>query len=653
MSNKKPVQKPIQKQHKQQPKSADVKKTGASLSSNNRNQYLFIFGLLVVIFIVYSRSFSNQFINYDDDFYILEHPYLQNFSFANIKPMFTEFYGSQYAPIPFIFLGFIHMIGGFDPVYYIVFGLLMHLTVTYLVFIFIRNLTSKLNIAIITAALFGLATVQVESVTWIAGMVKTISYSIFFVGALITYLKYTKTLKPKYLIYTLIWFICSCLCKEQAVALPLALIVLDLYQKRKIFSAKLIIEKIPFFIISLIFGYITIKASGSNQEVKFTEQFSLMDRIFYASYALDNYLLKMIYPYKLSLFYPYPSLKKMGAMIYVYPVVLAAITSLFLLAVKKKKAYIIFGGLFFIVGILFSLALQVISVREVVMADRYVYLASVGFFFIIAFGINELIERKKVSSTILYSVIVVYLGIMAILTSNRTLIWKDTITTTSDVLKNYNSPVAYLNRGYEYKGQKKYDKALEDYNNAILYNPKYALAYQNRGVVYFILQKDSLALADYNKSIEIDSNVAAVYANRGAAYARMGKPDLALKDFGKALQKDPQQKDALNNRSLVYYQMGKFNESIADLDKYLKLYPTESDFYNLRALCKTSLEKYDEALVDYNLALQYKPNDGIILQNRSFMYYRKGDKVNALRDAEASMRVGVKFEQNYLNALKQ
>lgn len=652
MSKKTPVSSQVQKKNIPPVKTNAAKKNVVS-NKSNRNQYFYILGLLAIIFIVYSRSFSNQFINYDDDFYILKHPYLQNFNFSHIKPMFTEFYGSQYAPIPFIFLGFIHMIGGFEPIYYIVFGLLMHLTVTYLVFIFIRNLTDKINIALITAALFGLATVQVESVTWIAGMVKTISYSIFFVGALITYLKYTKTDQKKYLLYTLILFICSCLCKEQAVALPLALIVLDMYLKRKTFSIKVLVEKLPFFIISLIFGIITIKASGSNQELRVTQEFSFFDRIFYASYAIDNYLMRLIIPYKLSLFYPYPSLKKMGVMLYVYPAILAVVIGLFVWAIKKKKHYIMFGGLFFLVSLLFSLALQIISVREVVMADRYLYISTIGFYFIIAYAAVQLIEKKTLPSMAVYSVIGIYLLVIAFYTSNRTLVWKDTLTATTDVLNNYKSPLAFLNRGYHYKGLKQYDKALQDYTSAIQYNSKYALAYQNRGVVYFILQKDSLAIQDYSKAIEIDPNVAVVYANRGAVYARRGNSDLALKDFDKALSIDPEQKDALNNRSLVYYQIGKFKESIADLDLYLKLYPTESDFYNLRALCKTSLADYDGALNDYNLALRYKPNDGVILQNRSFMFYRQGDKKNALKDAEAAQLAGIKFDVNYINALKQ
>jgi protein O-mannosyl-transferase len=492
----------------------------------------------------------------------------------------------------------------------------------------------------------------VESVTWIAGMVKTVSYSIFFVGALITYLKYVRTGKIKFIVYTLLLFIGSCLCKEQAVALPLALLVLDLYLKRKLLSSKVMIEKIPFFIVSIIFGIITLKATGSTKPISTTVSFGFFDRIVYASYAIDHYLGKMIIPYKMSLFYPYPSMRKLGTWQYIYPLIFLGILGLFAWAIKKKKDYIIFGGLFFIVSILFSLALQIISVREVVMADRYIYVSSIGFFFILAYGAFSLSEKYKISSMAVYGIFTVYLVIIGYQTAQRTQVFKNTITATTDVLQNFPSKLAYVNRGYEYKHSGQVDKALSDYNNALLIDSTYAMAYRNRGVIYFERNNDSLALRDYTKSIKYDSTVAESYANRGACYSRMGKIDLALKDLNKALQLDPKHKSALNNRSLTYFNIKEYKKAIADLDIYLNLYPNEAGSINLRGLCKIGLKDYDGALADYNKSVQLEPNVGVYYQNRSLLHFHRGEKSLALKDAQQAQQLGIKMDPNYLNALK-
>lgn len=648
MSKKIPVKKSIPKKPVPQVKKT-IAKSPAKQAPSSRNQYFMVAGLLLAIFIVYSSSLGNEFINYDDDFYILNHPYIKKFTFSHIGNMFSEMFGGQYAPIPFIMLGFIHMIGGFDPVYYIMAGILMHLTVTLLVFIFIRNLTGKFAVAILTAALFGVAPMLAEAVTWISGMCKTASYAIFFMGALITYLKYAKTQKVKYLVYSILLFLCSCFCKEQAVALTLALFAIDLYLKRKIFKLSTWVEKIPFFIISIIFSYVTLKAVGSNREVITTTDFSLMDRIVYASYAMVSYLEKLLIPYKLSFYYPYPSLKS-GA-IYVYPFILAAISFLFFWAIRKKKDYIIFGGLFFLISMIFSLALQIISVREVVMADRYAYISSIGFFFILAYGGVKLMEKYKLNSTMVYSVFGIYLLVMGVMTSKRTEAWKDTLTATSDVLSKYKVPLWYVNRGFYYRQHNQYDKALKDYNDALVINPNYEMAYQNRGTIYFIQNKDSLAYADFSKALELNPKNANAWSNRGAINARKGKLDLAISDLSEALKINPKEKDALTNRSLVYYYKKDYEKALVDLSAYIELFPEDADMINLRGLCYSEMGKFESSLADYNTSIQLKGDQAVFYQNRGNLYLKMGDKAKAKTDLLKAQQLGLKIDTAMIDAL--
>ena len=74
--------------------------------------------------------------------------------------------------------------------------------------------------------------------------------------------------------------------------------------------------------------------------------------------------------------------------------------------------------------------------------------------------------------------------------------------------------IAFNNRGYAFKFKGDYDRALEDYDQAILLNPAYANAYNNRGVIYRLKGEYDRAIADYDQAIWLDSNVPANFYNR-------------------------------------------------------------------------------------------------------------------------------------------
>ena len=103
---------------------------------------------------------------------------------------------------------------------------------------------------------------HVESVAWIAER-KDVLYSFFFLLSLIMYINYLKFQKIKHLVYAAIFFVLSCMSKSAAVVIPLIMILFDYYTNRK-YSWKMILEKIPFLIISLIFGIVAI-LSQKNQ----------------------------------------------------------------------------------------------------------------------------------------------------------------------------------------------------------------------------------------------------------------------------------------------------------------------------------------------------------------------------------------------------
>ncbi|MDD4215574.1 MAG: tetratricopeptide repeat protein, partial [Bacteroidales bacterium] len=325
---------------------------------------------------------------------------------------------------------------------------------------------------------------------------------------------------------------------------------------------------------------------------------------------------------------------------------------LYSLTIKKKNKYVIFGGLFFLLNIIFSLALQVVAVRPTVMADRYVYLASIGIFFIVAWGAHLLIEKKFIKPVIVTSVFLVFFLATSYLTYSRNKVWKNTISITSDVVEKYAVPLMWVNRGYEYRQRKEYDKALADYNNAIRTDSTYALAFHNRGALYFFTNKDSLAILDFNKALQFNPKNAETWSNRGSALARSGHYEEALKNFDKSIELDPRVSNTYSNRALTYEMLGRFEEAIADYQKYLKLKPNDASIYNNIGIDKQRMKKFKESLEDFDKAISIDPQ-GIYYLSRSYSWNALGEKSKALANAQKAVSSGVEADPAYLKMLQQ
>ncbi|MFM7768883.1 MAG: tetratricopeptide repeat protein, partial [Bacteroidota bacterium] len=354
---------------------------------------------------------------------------------------------------------------------------------TLLVFILAYVLSSNsLFVAFFTSMVFGIHPMHVESVAWISER-KDVLHAFFYLCALLVYYGYHLKgyRSPQWYVYTLVFFILSLLSKATAVTLPIVMVLCDLYWKRKL-DKRAIIEKIPFFVLSLVFGLIAVLAQ-SKISMASADTFSVLERLIFSSYGFISYLLKFIWPANLSAFYPYPALDGISFWYYVSPVFVAI--GLFF-GVKSLRSInaVAFGWWFFIVSI--ALVLQFVSVGSAIMAERYSYLPYVGLSFSLAFWINT---KSQHFSILLKSMIGLLIGVFlvgnAYLTYQRNKIWKNSETLWTDVINtNPEVPVAYKNRGTFLAKNGRNEEALQDFNRYLELNPKDPLIFSNRGNLF-------------------------------------------------------------------------------------------------------------------------------------------------------------------------
>lgn len=494
-------------------------------------------GILLITFIAFANTLKNDFItNWDDNTYIINNNDIKNLSFEGIKNLLTGYHIGNYHPLTMLSFAIEYKLFGLNPRAFHFFNLLFHLINVWLVYRFIILLSKRTEVAAIVAVLFAIHPMHVESVSWISER-KDVLYAMFYLASLITYLKYTNSNQKKYLNYSVLFFLLSLLSKSMAVTLPAILILLDYYLDRKP-ERKTIIEKIPYILLSLVFGLLALKSQGESGAISLAPQFELFDRLFIAGNALLTYCVKLILPINLSAMYDYP-VKTNDLLPWIYylsPFILIAIF-LAIIKISTNRKDTIFGTLFFLSTI--SLVIQVIPFGRAIVADRYTYIPYIGLFYIIGQFYCVIIDSKtdilkRLKPYIKNTAIGIAL-LLAVLTLNRNKVWKNGLTLFEDVIKkNPNIGYAYFARAEAKDDIKDYHGAISDFTEAIRFDPTFMDAYLNRGVMRHYVGDNPGAIADFTKAIELNPGNAALYMNRGLCKLDLRSRQEACLDFEKA-----------------------------------------------------------------------------------------------------------------------
>ncbi|HET9826142.1 MAG TPA: hypothetical protein VFP87_12470, partial [Chitinophagaceae bacterium] len=324
---------------------------------------------IVTTAVCFIPMLKNHFTNWDDEYYVINNTLLRGPDWHGI---FTQPVVSNYHPLTIISLAINYALTGTDPSSYLVFNLLLHLINTALVFYLVWVLSNrKMWVAFLTALIFGIHPLHVESVAWVSER-KDVLYTLFFLLSLLQYWKFLQTGKSVRLWFCFFLFAVSLLSKPAAIVLPLVLLLLDYWKGREI-NLRLFLEKIPFFILALIFAIITVKIQSA-KAIAGLNLYPLWTRPLFATYVLMIYLVRFLIPYPLSAFHPYPRPDHLGWAVWASPVLILALIAFIWL--KRKNKVVLFGFLFFVVNLL--LVLQVVSIGTTIVSERYTYVPYIG-----------------------------------------------------------------------------------------------------------------------------------------------------------------------------------------------------------------------------------------------------------------------------------
>ncbi|MBU1718871.1 MAG: hypothetical protein KKA07_07325, partial [Bacteroidetes bacterium] len=207
-----------------------------------------ILSLVILTLITFFPALNNLLLNWDDDKLISDNPLIKHATWENVKGLYVA--DNHIFLTQLMFMGE-YAAWGLNPVGYHLLNVIFHLVNVLLVYSLVKKVSGNQTIGLVTAILFAIHPMRVESVVWVAER-KDVLYTLLYLSGLHVYLMYLKSRKIVPLLFVILIGYLSSVCKIQAVAFPFALFLLDFFYKRKLtFSS--VFEK--FTILYIVFMF--------------------------------------------------------------------------------------------------------------------------------------------------------------------------------------------------------------------------------------------------------------------------------------------------------------------------------------------------------------------------------------------------------------
>lgn len=587
--------------------------------------------LCILVALVYFKLFSANFISWDDGEVLLNNKDVHHF---NLKAFFTSYYVGNYAPVSMIGFAIDWFIFKGNAAGHHAMSLLFHTINAILVYqLSVFILKDKLK-GLVCAIIFCFHPLQVETVAWVSAK-NNLVYSLFFLLGLLNYTKFFINKTPRYYVYTLAFFVLSVLSKPSAVCFPVVLILLDYLMKANYSFKRLLFNKIPFFVIAVVLGIATIYTRTEDKFINPNHAFAIHERIGYAGYALLQYVYKFFIPVNLSVIYPYPQ-DKVASIVVGYGVIL--LLAFICYKLFRSSKVLVFGLFFFVTNLL--LVLQFLPFGEVLTADRYMYLPIIGLSIVL---LSVFPPKEKVVKIIAVSFIIIF----GTLTFVRTGVWKNSISLYSDILKKYpHSFVALNSLGAEYMLNKNYDMGLRYLNAAINENTDYYKGYYNRGLLYAQTDRIDKALKDFNKAILLKEYPKAYVARANVYYMLKDFPK-AITDAETVLKVDPDNTKAIYVIATCYDDLNQLDKAMIYYNRLILLNSENPLYYMRRAIVFGKMQQFESCLKDLDVCTTLDAN-------YSEAWYWKGVakvnlKQNPCTDLKQSLDLGFEAARQPLN----
>ncbi len=521
--------------------------------------------LALATFAAFEQLRNSEFIDYDDDQYVAKNlAVIGGVTGESVLWALTTTHAANWHPLTWLS----HMLDcelfGLNAGRHHLTSLFLHIANTLLLFWVLKRMTRSVWPSAFVAALFALHPLHVESVAWVSER-KDVLSSLFWMLTIACYVIYAERPSIGRYMLVLLALGLGLMAKPMLVTLPFVLLLLDFwpldrfatcqfespqsyYQKATAY--RLIVEKMPLFVLSAASCVVTYAIQKSSGTVPPTELLPLNVRVANALVSYISYVGKIIYPARLAVFYPH----RYDTMSLWQPIlaflVLAVITVSVLYAARQRHRYLAVGW-FWYIGTLVPV-IGLVQVGEQAMADRYTYLPSIGLFIILAFGGAELIANRPYRKIALGACAGLVLAALLICTRIQVSYWRNSVSLFEHALAvTKNNYTMHNALAFALGSRGRLDDAIKHYRQVLSLIPNSAETHFRLADMLRLQGELDAAVGHYLRAIQYKPDYAKAHSDLAYALRTQGNLNEAVIHFRLALEIKPNLAPALNGLAQI------------------------------------------------------------------------------------------------------
>jgi hypothetical protein len=511
--------------------------------------------IFTAVFVCFLSALDGQFLNWDDDINFLDNQGFRGLDWVQLRWMWTETLMGHYIPITWMSLGLNYTLGGMNPWGYHLGNVLIHAMNAVVLYFVARRLLIAggfssgfplLWSASFAALVFGVHPLRAESVAWVTERRDVLS-GLFFLLAVLAYLMSLDAgARRGWRFASIAVFGAALLCKAQAVPLPVALLILDVYPLRRPAREgwrRLLVEKLPYLVLSLIGGAVAIIAVKSGAAFTEYTQYGPSARLAMTAYGIVFYPWKWLWPTGLSPLYELPARIEPLSWRFLLPWIVIALVTVLLVGVRRQWPAGLAAWTYSAIMVL--PVIGPLHSGNQLAHDRYSYLSGLAFALLAGAGLAWVLRavargtlRPLIAQVGLAGAALILLG-LGTATWVQASAWRDSESLWSWAVEAdpqcaicvNNLALAFMTRGQT--------REAEDALRRSLALREHAMTRNNLGGVLQVQGRTGEAEREYQRAVRLNPGLGQALANLGELYAEQGRYEDALPPLRRVFQISP------------------------------------------------------------------------------------------------------------------